>query len=161
MAQEKRVAGVTIMNIIGGVAGGPSRIGLLCKRILGDSTQARVAALGLLLVALPCSAQAFQGLSLASVNGAIGTSDLRASVSATSHRGGEDDAAFPALRSCAQGLAPPGAADAQQTDQYADLRAYARSIGADAPRSGETAGPQLADAAKLLGSPRGRGQKDK
>jgi len=146
----KWAVGVKKMKIIGGV--GPLRNGFAAhRRTLG--MQSRLAALGLLLFALPYSppAQAFDGISLAGVNGAIGTSELRPTVSKTSYRGGGDnDAAFAALRSFAQGLAPT-AAPTTQTDEGSDdaaLRAYASGLGTDAPEGRATADIRLAAADK-------------
>jgi len=138
------------MTIIGGV--GASRNGFAArKRVLG--MPARLAALGFMFFALPSAppAQAFDGISLAGVNSAFGTSDLRATVSKTSYLGGgENDAAFAALRSFAQGLTPAAApaAPTNETSEDAALRAYASTLGSAAADARAAAGTRLAAADK-------------
>ena len=145
VAENTRLRGST-MNMIAGV--GPLCIRFAArKRILWIAPG--LAALVLLFFAT-CTppAHAFDAISLAGVNGAFGTNDLSARVSKTSYLGGsENDAAFAALRSFAQGLTP-AAAPANESSEDAALRAYASTLGSDAADARAAAGTRLAAADK-------------
>jgi DmsE family decaheme c-type cytochrome len=138
------------MNIIAGV--GPSRNHFAARKpTLG--VRPRFAVLGLLLLALPCAptAQAFDGISLAGVNSVFGANEQPATVRTTSYLGGgENDAAFAALRSFAQGLTPAAApaAPANENSEDAALRAYASTLGNDPADAHPAAGMRLAAADK-------------
>jgi DmsE family decaheme c-type cytochrome len=121
------------------------------SRKSGASVPSFVAAVGLLLLALPSSqpAHALDAISIAGVNKAFETAAPAATK--TSMRG---DTAVAALREFVQGLSSSQATDASadKADDYMDLRAYSAGLGADratAPKSDEIKSDeiQLAQAA--------------
>jgi DmsE family decaheme c-type cytochrome len=112
-----------------------------------------IPAVALLLLAIPVPpAQAFDALSLASVNSAIGSTDTSAVVRKASVRGGQD-AAVAALRDYAESLtttAPStvAAGGPDEDREYSALRAYAGSLAADAPPAHPAMALRLAAADK-------------
>jgi DmsE family decaheme c-type cytochrome len=131
------------MNAVGSPASAPS-VGVVSGRIwkAGVSAPSFLAAVGLLLLAIPSPANAFDSLSLAGVNKAFEA----AAPANTTRISMQGDTAIAALREFVGSLSSAqGAAD--KVDDYAGLRAYAAGLGGDKASAREADEIQLAQAA--------------
>jgi DmsE family decaheme c-type cytochrome len=127
--KQMQVCGGVEMKAVGNLAGGPS-VGVVSGRRwkAGVSAPSFLAAVGLLLLAIPASqpAKALDTLSLAGVNKAFETA-APAKATRISMQG---DAAIAALREFVGNLSSSQAAS-DKADDYAGLRAYAAGLGSD------------------------------
>ena len=137
------------MKTVGSPASAPSvSVVTRQKWRVGLSSSSYLAAVGLLLLALPSSqpAHALDAISLAGVNKAFEAAAPAAKPTKISTQG---DAALAALREFVQGLAQNQAANApaDKADDFAGLRAFAAGLGGDQAAARRSDEIQVAEAA--------------
>ncbi len=148
------------MKAVGRSASDPSAIVVSRRRRKGAaSAPAFLAAVGLLWLALPQPADAFDSLSLAGVNKAFETTAT--SATRVSMQG---DTALAALREFAGSLSSSSQSPADTADPYAGLRAYVAELGSgqaanmDEIQLAQAAAPKAPKAAVVKAAPSGEAQ---